>query len=809
MPGAFPTRLPARLLASLALLCAGLGLSPLRAETLTVSNGKRALEVTALSDTVVRVRMAAQKGDKIQFPEDASWAVETARRAERSAKAVTTATSLTTPALRLSVDPASLRITVTDPAGKVIVDDEAEPWIADGSRFTLRKRMTRSEHIFGLGDKTGALDRRGGSFVNWNTDSYGFRSSDDPIYKSVPFFISSGGEGGAYGLFLDNTFRSWFDFGHLTDGTIEIGAEDGPVDYYIIAGPSVAEVVRRYTALTGRAPLPPRWVLGYQQSRWSYMSEQEVRDLAARLRKERVPTDVIWLDIDFQDRNRPFTVDRKTFPHFEAMIGDLAAQGIHTVAITDLHVAALPGQNYAPYDTGIAGNHFLHNPDGSLYVGPVWPGPSVFPDFTRAETREWWGRLFADLDKAGVAGIWNDMNEPAIFDTPTKTMPLGTLHRIAGDGFTARTTSHAELHNVYGMENSRATYEGLRKLRPDSRAFVMTRASYAGGQRYAATWTGDNTASWDHLKLSVAQAMNLGMSGFAWSGSDVGGFTGGPGPDLLTRWFQFATFAPIFRDHSQKDAPRAEPWVDGEAHLAIRRRFVEERYRLMPYLYGLAEANARLGDPVMRPLFYDYPAMVDSQCDTAMQFTVGGRLMVAGAPKPESPAVYQACLPAGDWFDYWSGEPVKGRPEPGGRYATLDVTPRIDSLPVYVRAGTILPRQPLVQSTGQKPAGPLELHVYPGPDCHGEIYDDDGQSMAFSRGVYLRQTFACETGTGGVTSLSIGKREGTYPAWWPALSVTIHGPVPGVARLKGKALPMQELGNAVAFALPPLPEEVS
>jgi alpha-glucosidase len=570
---------------------------------------------------------------------------------------------------------------------------------------------------------------------------------------------------------------------------LAFGAPDGPIDYYLIHGPSTADVVRRYTDLTGKAPLAPRWALGYQQSRYSYLSAGEVRQVVARLRAERVPTDVVWLDIDWQDRNRPFTIDRKAFPDFAGLVRDLGSQGIKVVTITDLHVAKAPAQGYAPYDSGVAGDHFVRNADGSTYVAPVWPGDSVFPDFTRAATRDWWGQLFQDQVRMGVAGSWNDMNEPAIFNTPTKTMPLDVRHRIASDDFAPRVADHREIHNVYGMENTRATYDGLRRLAPNERAVVMTRASYAGGQRYAVTWTGDNSATWDHLKLSVQQIINLGLSGFSYGAADVSGFAGGPSADLLTRWFEIGAFYPLFRDHSAKGTPRVEPWVDGPRHLGIRRRFVEERYRLMPYLYGLAEQNARTGDPILRPVFYDYPSALALPCDQSWTFTLGRALLVAPPPNPESPQAYRACLPDGGWYDYWTGLPA-GQLDRGGKgqiqsasQATGEAkgggtfvmeTPRLDHLPVYVRAGTILPRQAVVQSTAETPRGPLELDVYPGADCAGTLYLDDGHTLDFARGAYLRQAIRCTAGPDGV-ALTFDAREGSYAPWWRQVAVTIHG----------------------------------
>jgi alpha-glucosidase len=754
------------------------------ADGLEITRDARTLRVEALTDSILRVRI----GRDGKFPEDASWAVPPAMRAKR-APVIAAMNGFSTPALRVSVDPATLRLTVTDLAGKVITSDDLAPLKTDGNSFTLRKTMPVGEHYFGLGDKTGPFDRRGASYANWNTDAYGFGPATDPIYKSIPFFLSVGGAGGSYGVFLDNSWRSWFDFGHREENVLAMGSVDGPIDYYIIAGPSTAEVVRRYTDLTGKAPLVPRWALGYQQSRYSYMSDGEVREIAGKLRQERVPTDVIWLDIDYQDRNRPFTTDAKAFPDLKKLAGDLGSDGIKLVAITDLHIAAAAGQGYAPYDSGVAGRHFVRKADGTTYVAPVWPGASVFPDFTRKASRDWWGTLFKGLLDQGVAGFWNDMNEPAIFETPSKTMPLDNLHRIDSDDFAPRDATHAEVHNVFGMENTRGTFDGLKRLRPNERPFVMTRASYAGGQRYAVTWTGDNNASWEHLKLAVQQLVNLGLSGFSYSAADVGGFTGGPSPELLTRWVQIGAFTPVFRVHAAKDTPRSEPWVDGADHLAIRRKAIEARYRLLPYLYAVAEENARTGDPIMRPVFYDFPGAQGASCDQSMAFTLGRDLLVAANPKPESPQAYDVCLPAGGWFDYWSGLPVTGE--------KLRETPKLERLPVFVRAGAILPRQPLVQSTVEVPNGPLELHVYPGADCRGTLYWDDGKSV---QGATLRQAIRCAVTPAGLT-LDFGARQGSFTPWWKEIAVTVHG-WDGGASVRGARVTADAASRAVTFILP-------
>jgi len=366
--------------------------------------------------------------------------------------------------------------------------------------------------------------------------------------------------------------------------------------------------------------------------------------------------------------------------------------------ITDLHLVAELG--YPPYDSGMAGDHFIKKADGSLFIGKVWPGPSVFPDFSRAETRKWWGSLYEDLyDGTGAAGFWNDMNEPSVADSPTRTMPLDVRHRIEEPGFASRIATHAEMHNLLGQLNSRATFEGLLALQPDRRPFVMTRATYAGGQRYAVTWTGDNSATWNHLRLSTPQLLSLGLSGFSFAGDDLGGFAGTPSPELMTQWIELGMYNPIARDHSDRDSAPQEVWVHGPLQEDLRRRAIEGRYRQMPYIYGLAEEAARTGIPMMRPLFLEFPGPVKGKPLDLLapnEFMWGEALLVAPSPWPESPAPYKLVLPPGDWFDYASGKKLPEAPT---------LTPTAGVLPVYVRAGAILPSEPLVQTTSETPQG--------------------------------------------------------------------------------------------------------
>jgi alpha-glucosidase len=375
-------------------------------------------------------------------------------------------------------------------------------------------------------------------------------------------------------------------------------------------------------------------------------------------------------------------------------------------------------------------------------------------------------------------------------------MPENVLHRIEEEGFAPRTATHAEIHDVYGMENSRATFDGLKALDKDTRPFVLTRATYAGGQRYAATWSGDNSSSWNHLRLATPMLENLGLSGFAFCGADVGGYAGSPTPELLTKWLEVAAFQPIYRDHAEKGKGDQEPWAGGSEQEAIRRRFIEARYQLMPYLYTLADESSRTGLPMVRPLFLEYPNAapdghpMDIDLAASGEFMLGSDLLIAPAPYPEENAPYVVEFPSSDWYDFWTGKkvplPLISNPpvaDPGtvpGRdhQFSIQATPELSQLPVFIRAGSILPLSPVVQSTSETPQGPLTLRVYPGDRCSGELYQDDGISNAFQHGVYLRMSFSCQKTARGVL-LNIGPHVGSHPAWWKEIRVEIFGLTPG------------------------------
>jgi alpha-glucosidase len=792
-----------------------------------VHAGPAAMRVEALREDVLRIRITPDG----HWQEDASWAVLPGRtKSSALIRPFSTSTEdgFDTSALHVIVERAPLRLVIEDHDGHVLsADAPGRPVVFDGPRdvqggeFRVFKQLHPDEHFFGLGDKTGPLDRRGEAFVDWNTDAYLFQAYTDPLYKSIPFFLGETG-GRYYGLYLDNTWRASFDFGKDLLNAYSFGSDGGPLDYYFLAGPEPKKVVETWAWLTGPSPLPPLWSMGYQQSRYSYAPEAKLRDVATRLRADKIPTDVLWLDIDYQDRDRPFTTDPTGYPNFPKTVADLRADGFHIVAITDLHVADVPGEHYAPYDAGAAGDHFVKNPDGSVYVGESWPGKVVFPDFTQTSARKWWGTNFQAFVADGVAGFWNDMNEPSIRNEVTGTMPLATVHRVEGTGFAARLASHREVHNVFGAQNARATYEGVLALAPNERPYVMTRAAFAGAQRYSVTWTGDNSSTWSQLRLSTDQLLNLGLSGFAFAGADVGGHVGSPQPELLTKWLEVAAFQPIDRNHAAKSSNQQEVWVHGPHAEDVARKYIEARYRLMPYLYTVAEETSRTGLPLLRPLFLEFPNVTRDHhpvdIDAQGEFMVGADILVAPPAFFDTENKYSPTLPGDGWYDFWTGlrlgptrslaeiaseatefspstrahvvpasplaETKAERKKSVGNAAGLQIQPTTDDLPVFVRAGSILPMESVIQNTGETPSGPLQLHVYPGPVCSGSLYSDDGHTFNFQHGDFLRIGYSCQASSAGLR-ITLGAREGSFAPWWKQVEVIVYGAAPGWKAMAG------------------------
>lgn len=582
------------------------------------------------------------------------------------------------------------------------------------------KVLDADDCIYGLGDKTGMLNKRFYEYENWNSDlpephEECFKS----LYKSIPFFITLK-KNGIYGIFYDNTFKSYFNFGKENDGYYTFGSDDGNLDYYFIVGADMPEILENYTDLTGRAPLPPKWSLGYHQSRWGYDSEEVFRDLMSKMREHRIPCDAFHFDIDYMERYKVFSWNTETFDDPKKLISDLKENGIKAVTIIDPGVKVEAGYNM--YEEGMANDYFAKTPEGETYVNAVWPGDSVFPDFGNPDVRKWWGEHLSFYHDLGVSGIWNDMNEPASFRGPLPDDVVFTDED--------KPSTHRELHNVYGHFMAKATYEGFKKV-SGKRPFVITRACYSGSQKYTTAWTGDNQSLWNHLRMAIPQQCNLGLSGLSFVGTDIAGFGADTTPELMARWVQVGCFSPLFRNHCAKGSFYQEPWLFGEETLNIYRKYVELRYELMPYFYDLCRECEQKGLPVIRPLVlhYENDPVTRNLND---EFLVGEQLLVA--PVVEQGAVKKMVyLPEGTWYDYWTHQAFEGR-----NYYVADAP--IDTCPIFVKAGSILPKAPAQMYVDEIPNPNLILEVYPGNGSYVH-YQDNGSDFAYQDGAYNEYLF--------------------------------------------------------------------
>jgi alpha-glucosidase len=676
-------------------------------------NGR--VRVTVVDSGIVRIR--ATRGEAFS-PAPSYAVVWKGRKSVRwSWKQNEQEISLETDFLRVRIRKRPCRFSFYSARGKLLNQDDPEFGIAwKGEEVYCFKRLRPEERFLGLGEKTGPLTKRGRFYRMWNSDVPGYGRDQDPLYQSHPFFMGVTASG-TYGIFFDNTYRSYFNFGASNHRFYFFGAEGGEMDYYFIAGPYPKQVLNRYTRLVGRMPLPPLWSLGYQQCRYSYFPEAEVRRIAQTFREKGIPCDVIYLDIHYMDGYRVFTWHPERFPKPEKLLADLEAMGFKVVTIIDPGVKA--GGDYEVDRSGIAGNHFARYPDGTLYVGDVWPGKSHFPDFTRPATRKWWGKWVGRFVRLGVDGFWTDMNEPAVWG---QAFPDVVVFDDEGYGAT-----HRKIHNVYGLMMARATYEGALNEQPNRRPFVLTRAGFSGVHRYAAVWTGDNIATFEHLEIGLLLCENMSLSGLPFIGTDVGGFIGAPTPELFARWIQFGTFTPLFRTHTAYNTPDQEPWSFGEEVEAVSRKFILFRYQMLPFLYRLFWEHSRSGLPVMRPLLLEFPEDESSYSWQAQrQFLLGKSLLVAPVLRAGQ-SVKEVYLPAGTWYDFWTGKRYSGR-------GTVLVKTPLGSVPLFARGGAILPFQRAVQYVGEQDLDTLIWKVYADSVLSGYAYLDDGITFEYRRG---------------------------------------------------------------------------
>ena len=758
-------------------------------DAVRVQAGDALLEVTALAPDVFRLGYFP-RGRPVDYrteaTEGAEWEpVEAEIHGESGTVRIETADAsavVTLEPLRISFAGADgrpfaddLHVTVGDrPSGAGTPDVLGPPVRMDhacgaGTRF------------FGCGERTSGLEKTGTRQIFWNIDPPpGHGAAHHNLYTSIPFVLGLR-DGRAHGVFFDNTHRVEIDLAKADPERVAYEATGGDVVAYLFAGPTPRRVLARYTQLTGRLSLPPLWALGNHQSRWGYRSAEEVLGLAREFRDREIPCDCFHVDIDYMDGYRVFTWHPERFPDPAGFIGELAAQGFRAVTIVDPGVKV--DQGYAVYREGREQGLFCLTIDGDEYHNAVWPGICAFPDFTNPDTRRWWGDHHSVLLDAGVAGVWCDMDEPALFVPALATMPDDVVHPGRDEP-----KLHGQVHNLYGSQMARAAREGLARLRPERRPFVITRAGFAGLQRHAMQWTGDNSSWWEHLWMSIPQLQNLGLSGVAFCGVDVGGFFGDSGGELLARWTELGVLEPFCRNHSHIESIPQEPWRFGEPWTSLIRSMLELRMQLLPYLYGVFEESARTGAPILRPLLFEHPE--DETTYTADdELMLGDALLAAPVTRPgiEHRHVY---LPAGTWVHWWSGERIDGP-------AHVLAHAPLGNPALYARANAAIPLWPVLQSTADGPPPALRLRV----ECAAgaepverELYEDAGEGYGES----ARRTVRCDG-----ARVELGERRGAYvPPGREAIEVELRGLEPGASvSVDGSAAEVREEEGGLVIAL--------
>lgn len=722
----------------------------------------------------------------VEYPEQDSKAIENLQEKEVNLSVIDgEVLEIKTESIIVEVD-SPLALTFKDFEGNIINRDYQEGAISTEEPLGVFKKLDPEEHFYGFGEKTGYLDKAGDSLEMWNSDIPAPHvTSMKALYKSIPFFIGFK-KGRAYGIFFDNTYKTYFDMGKESEEYYSFTANGGNIDYYFIAGPAIKDVIKNYTYLTGRMNLPPLWTLGYQQCRWSYFPENQVMEIAQNMREKEIPCDVIYLDIDYMDGYRVFTWDDERFPNPQEMIAKLREDGFKVITIVDPGVKK--DKDYWVYNQCLENGYYVRDKDGAPFVGKVWPGDCLFPDFTDKETRQWWGSLHQELLDVGVAAIWNDMNEPAVFTDESehqepdevKTMPLSNFHKNDG-----RETTHAEMHNVYGLMMSKATYQSLEQM-SDKRPFVLTRAGYAGIQKYSAFWTGDNQSFWEHLRLALPMLMNLGLSGVPFIGTDVGGFSYDCTGELLSRWVQLGCFTPLFRNHSAWGTRDQEPWAFDQKTEEINRKYIRLRYKMMPYIYNLFVEASRTGLPLMRPLVLEYPED-EEVYRISDQFMFGQDILIAPivTPATEYRHLY---LPEGRWYNYWTGEVYQGNNH-------IMVHAPLDTLPIFIKAGSIIPNFEPMNYIGEKSIETLIVDIYPGNGKYS-YYEDDGETFEYREGKYNLIDFGLEDSEGELT-LNINQKTTGFDSKLETYRLQLNSIEPEVILVDGQQTHWQQVDHKV------------
>ncbi|WP_109853210.1 glycoside hydrolase family 31 protein [Aquimarina sp. AU58] len=728
----------------------------------TTENGV-ILQVTILRGSVIRFRYATDNN----FEKDFSYAIsETGARGYSMLKVIETDVeyTITTSKISICITKANIHVTIYDNESNIICKDDwgfhwEQSYEYGGNIVKMSKSAPQGECYYGLGDKPMHLNLKGKRVENWATDQYAFGKDQDPLYKSVPFYIGMYEER-AYGIFFDNTFKTFFDFCHERRNVTSFWAQGGEMNYYFFYGPNMQDVVTRYTDLTGKPELPPLWALGYHQCKWSYYPEKKVKEVTHKFRELQIPCDAIYLDIDYMDGFRCFTWNKEYFPDPKRMVAELAEDGFKTVVIIDPGIKI--DDEYSVYQEAMKNDYFCKRADGPYMRGKVWPGECFFPDFTNPKVREWWAGLFKEIiDEIGVKGVWNDMNEPAVMEVPGKTFPDDVRHSYDGNY-----CSHRKAHNIYGTQMARATYEGVKRFAYPKRPFIITRSAYSGAQRYTSSWTGDNVATWEHLWIANIQAQRMSMSGMSFTGSDIGGFAEHPTGELYARWIQLGVFHPFCRTHSSGDHGNQEPWTFGEEVVDVTRKYVELRYQLLPYLYTMFWEYAEAGIPMLKSLvLYDQEDLQTHY--RTDEFIFGNQILVCPIQEPNAKG-RRMYIPKGYWYNYWTRTYVKG-----GKEQWVDAD--LDIIPLFIKEGAIIPKYPIQQYVGEKKIEELKLEAYYklGNKEVSKIYEDAQDGYDYAKGRYSLRSFSF---TGKENEVIIQQhKDGSYITEYETMQIELIG----------------------------------
>lgn len=677
----------------------------------------------------------------------------------------------------LSITKEPVRFNFYTLQGQPIHEDDPAFGISwNGEQVTAYKKLQEGERFIGLGEKTGPLDRRGSGYQNWNTDNFAYSPGADPLYCTTPFYIGIH-HGLSYGIFFDNSYKSFFNFGASNNRFASFSADAGEMNYYFIQGATVQEILGHYTHLTGRMEMPPLWSIGYQQCRYSYYPDKEVLNLARTFRDKEIPADTIVFDIHYMDQYKIFTWSKRDFSDPLSLLRQLREMGFQVVVMCDPGIKIEEG--YKAFEDGIRNDVFLKYPDGSYYSGQVWPGWCHFPDFTNPATREWWKVQFKDYVDLGIEGFWNDMNEIATWG---QMLPENIEFNFDGHGASMRRG-----RNLYGFQMARSTYEGTKALLNGKRPFNLTRSAFSGIQRYAAVWTGDNVAYDEHMILGVRLVNSMGLAGIAFAGYDVGGFVGDANNKLFARWVSIGSLSPFFRGHSMINSRDSEPWAYGEEVEQISRSYIRFRYQLLPYIYSLFHEASETGMPVQRSLAIDYTH--DNRIYDGLfqnQYLFGPSILVA--PAESTKEFIKVYLPEGEWFSLYDGKKYPGNNE-------IIVECPVHRLPVFVKAGALLPMQPVKLHTGDA-SDTMILHVYlSAHDSSFTYYEDDGSTFDYQDGAFLKRQLEFHADDRRIV---LTRAEGSYKTALKRLKIVWHGLYTQVdeVRINGTpAIPAREINQ--------------